>query len=184
MAASLNYDGKKIDAGTISLTTNTNNLINSKEFTLDSQQLVTYTITSQADQAPVISWLAIVSLEGAGHTHIYTYQDNKDGTHTAACIAGDDSITEEHTYKDNTCEKCGAKKPEEHTHTYTYQDNKDGTHTATCTAGDDSFTEEHSYKNNVCEKCDAKKPEHTHTHTYTYKDCKRSHLHRKTYLQK
>ncbi len=170
MAASLNYDGKKIDAGTISLTKNNNKLINSKEFTLDSQQLVTYTITSQADQAPVISWLAIVSLEGAGHTHIYTYQDNKDGTHTAACIAGDDSITEEHTYKDNTCEKCGAKKPEEHTHTYTYKDNKDGTHTVTCTAGDDSFTEEHSYKNNVCEKCDAKKPEHTHT--YTYKDNK------------
>ena len=158
MTASLTFDGKTIDAGTINLNKTSGDLINTKEFTLDSEQLVTYTITATGDQAPVISWLAVTAVEEE-HTHTYTYKDNGDGTHTATCTAGDHSFTEEHTYKNNICEKCGAKKPvETHTHTYTYKDNKNGTHTATCTAGDHSFTEKHTFKNKVCTLCGAKEP--------------------------
>lgn len=69
MTASLLFGGKTTDARTINLNKTSGDLTNTKEFTLDSEQLVTYTLTATEAQAPVISWLAVIALEGESHTH-------------------------------------------------------------------------------------------------------------------
>ena len=43
-------------------------------------------------------------------SHTYEYTDNRDGTHTKACTAGDDTAIESHTYQDGICTYCGAEK--------------------------------------------------------------------------
>ena len=47
-------------------------------------------------------------ISATGHT--YEYTDNRDGTHTKACTAGDDTAIESHTYQDGICTYCGAEK--------------------------------------------------------------------------
>ncbi|MBQ7661486.1 MAG: LamG domain-containing protein [Clostridia bacterium] len=41
------------------------------------------------------------------HTHTMEYTDNGDGTHTAACIAGDYEKVEPHTFENGVCTLCG-----------------------------------------------------------------------------
>ncbi|MBD5426803.1 MAG: leucine-rich repeat protein [Treponema sp.] len=43
--------------------------------------------------------------------HDCKYKDNADGTHTTTCTKCAYSTTEEHRYKDDTCENCGCPKP-------------------------------------------------------------------------
>lgn len=50
--------------------------------------------------------------------HTYEYTDNRDGTHTKVCTAGDNVATEPHTYQDGICIFCGAEELEGHTHKY------------------------------------------------------------------
>lgn len=111
MAANISFDGQEQDVGTISLSGSSGDIFHMAEFTLDRQQLVTYTLTAKEKQAPVISWLGIVKKEQkAEHTHEYTIaEDNGNGTHTLICKDGDSSQTEPHTWQANVCIKCGAK---------------------------------------------------------------------------
>ena len=162
MDASLTYQGKTQAAGSIQLTKDGGDILHTAAFTLDSEQLVTYTLTCTGSEAPVISWLAVIEAETPStHTHSYTYKaDNGDGTHTCICKDGDDSYTEAHTYQNGACTVCGAKatKPPVHTHTYAYKDNGNGTHTVSCTGCNVTRTEAHTYQNDVCTRCKAKKP--------------------------
>ncbi|MCD8020200.1 MAG: fibronectin type III domain-containing protein [Clostridiales bacterium] len=54
----------------------------------------------------------------AAKGHSYQYTDNKDGkTHTVTCKNCDYSATENHTYKNGKCTKCGAAEPAAETET-------------------------------------------------------------------
>ena len=83
----------------------------------------------------------VEAIPATGHT--YEYTDNGNGTHTKVCTAGDDTVTEPHTYQDGTCTYCGAEEPEGHTHKYgepefTWSDDYSScTATFTCAEGDD-----------------------------------------------
>lgn len=55
-------------------------------------------------------------MEIAATVHTYSYTDNRDGTHTKTCTAGDDTTVEPHIYQDGICTYCGAEKPEEPVH--------------------------------------------------------------------
>ncbi len=171
MNASISYGSNTVEAGTISLKSNGDTIINKKEFTLENEQLVTYTLTAATQkQAPVISWLAVVKTDdGEIHFHEYTnYTDNGDGTHTATCAADGDTITEDHSFENGSCTLCGAAQSS-HTHTYTYKDNGDGTHTAICSEDSShTKTEAHTFIDGICSFCKSEQP--AHTHTYTYKD--------------
>lgn len=80
-------------------------------------------------------------ITATGHT--YEYTDNRDGTHTKVCTAGDDTATEAHTYQESICTFCGAEESEGHTHKYgepkfTWSnDYSKCTATFTCADGDD-----------------------------------------------
>lgn len=80
-------------------------------------------------------------IPATGHT--YEYTDNGDGTHTKACTAGDDTVTEPHTYQDGRCSFCGAEEPAGHIHNYgepkfTWSDDYSScTAVFTCADGDD-----------------------------------------------
>lgn len=123
MLAVINFAGKNQSETSISLG-GKSDYINTASFTLDSEQLVTYTLTSQNGQAPVISWLAVIGDNAAAHEHEYTHiMDNGDGTHTMVCKDGDDTKKEAHSfdYKDNgngkhtaTCKVCGYSQVEDH----------------------------------------------------------------------
>ena len=167
MEASVNFAGKSQVAGTVSTTgVKDADFLHAASFTLDSEQLVTYTLTAQNDQAPAISWLAVIKDDAPAHEHQYTYvSDNGDGTHTMVCESGDDAKTEAHSlsYRDDgsgmhvaACEVCKYNQKEDHT--LTYKDQGDGTHAAACEACGHGKTEAHVYQNNVCTKCDAVKP--------------------------
>ncbi len=137
IAATINYAGKSQAAGTFTLSSG-KEYINTASFTLDSEQLVTYTLTAQNDQAPVISWLAVVKENTDAHKHDYAYvADNGDGTHVKICKDGDDLQIEAHSIA--------------------YKDNGNGKHTATCKVCSYSRTEDHTYSNNVCTQCKAVK---------------------------
>ena len=99
-------------------------------------------------------YTATVSFEGKEYSdtqeevipatgHTYEYTDNRDGTHTKICTAGDDTVIERHIYQDGICTSCGAKEPEEHEHVYgepefTWsEDNQTCTAIFTCQNGDD-----------------------------------------------
>ena len=71
-------------------------------------------------------------ISATGHT--YEYTDNGDGTHTRVCTAGDDMVTEPHTYQDGTCTYCGAEEPEKHVHEYGIPEFKWSEDYITCTA--------------------------------------------------
>ncbi len=160
MAASINFAGKPQAAGVINLG-GKSDYIHTASFKLDSEQLVTYTLTAQNAQAPVISWLAVVKADTAAHEHEYTYvMDNGDGTHVMMCKDGDDTRKEAHslTYKAGangkhtaTCSVCGYS--ETAGHVLTYKDNGNGKHTLSCKVCGYSKAEAHSYKNNICTKC-------------------------------
>lgn len=139
MAASLSFDSKTQTAGTINLNGSTNTLVNSTKFTLDSEQLVTYTLTAQDKQAPVISWLGVVKVEfRAAHVHEYVKAvDNGDGTHLKVCKDGDDVQNEAHSL--------------------VYKDSGNGKHAVTCKVCSYNKTEDHIYSNNVCTQCNAVK---------------------------
>lgn len=83
----------------------------------------------------------VEAIPATGHT--YEYTDSGNGTHTKVCTAGDDMVTEPHTYQDGTCTYCGAEEPEGHTHKYgepefTWSDDyRSCTATFTCADGDD-----------------------------------------------
>lgn len=111
MEAKIIFDGKEQDAGTISLSGSSGDIFHTAEFTLNSQQMVTYTLTAKEKQAPVISWLGIMKSEQkAEHVHDYTIaEDNGNGTHTLVCKDGDGSKTEPHNWQSNICTVCGAK---------------------------------------------------------------------------
>ncbi len=110
MTAKIIFDGKEQDAGTINLSGGSGDIFHTAEFTLDSQQMVTYTLTAKEKQAPVISWLGIMKREQkAEHMHSYTIaEDNGNGTHTLICKDGDSSKTEAHSWQSGVCTKCGA----------------------------------------------------------------------------
>lgn len=158
MAASINFAGKKQSETSISLGGNSD-YINTASFTLDSEQLVTYTMTSKNGQAPVISWLAVIGDNKAAHEHEYTHiMDNGDGTHTMVCKDGDDTKKEAHSFE--------------------YKDNGDGKHTATCKVCKYSETEDHTVKCKessngrhefYCENCNYSKMEN---HSLKYTDNK------------
>ncbi len=134
MKAELAFGNKSQDAGTISLGGNAD-YVNTASFTLDNEQLVTYTLTAQNAQAPLISWLAVMKVSNTAHQHTYIYiTDNGDGTHTKMCREGDSMVKEAHVLS--------------------YKDNGD-THTGVCICNY-SETEAHSYVNNVCVKCKSK----------------------------
>ena len=139
MAASISFGSKTQEAGKINLSGSTNALVNTATFTLDSEQLVTYTLTAQEKQAPVISWLGVVRMESrAAHVHEYVQAvDNGDGTHIKICKDGDDVQSEAHSIS--------------------YKDNGNGKHTAACALCSFSKTEDHTYSNNVCTQCKAVK---------------------------
>lgn len=135
MAATVAFGNKSQDAGTISLSGN-DDYVNTSTFTLDKEQLVTYTLTAQNAQAPVISWLAVVQAADERHDHNYIYiTDNGDGTHTKMCKDGDNIVKESHvlSYRDNINET---------------------THTGVCICNY-SEVEAHDFVNNVCAKCRA-----------------------------
>ena len=71
-------------------------------------------------------------ISATGHT--YEYTDNGDGTHTKVCTAGDDMVTEPHTYQDGICTYCEAEEPEEHIHEYGTPEFKWSEDYTTCTA--------------------------------------------------
>lgn len=60
MKATLTIGDETIDAGEIKLSGSNNDLVNLTTFTLTEETLVAYTVTSTGNQAPVISWLAVV----------------------------------------------------------------------------------------------------------------------------
>ena len=135
MTAEIAFGNKPQDAGTISLGGNAD-YVNTSAFTLNKEQPVTYTLTSQNAQAPLISWLAVIKVSDAAHQHNYIYiTDNGDGTHTKMCREGDSTMKENHvlSYKDNGT-----------------------THTGVCICKY-SETETHAYVKNVCVKCKSKK---------------------------
>ncbi len=137
IAATINYAGKSQAAGTFTLSSG-KEYINTASFTLDSEQPVTYTLTAQNDQAPVISWLAVVKENTDTHKHDYTYiTDNGDGTHMKVCKDGDDVQNEAHSLD--------------------YKDSGNGKHAVTCKVCSYSTVEDHAYSNNVCTKCKAVK---------------------------
>lgn len=137
IAATINYAGKSQAAGTFTLSSG-KEYINTASFTLDSEQLVTYTLTAQNDQAPVISWLAVVKENADAHKHDYAYvADNGDGTHVKICKDGDDLQNEAHSVE--------------------YKDNGNGKHVVACIVCSYSKTEDHIYSNNVCTQCKAVK---------------------------
>ena len=156
MTASISYGADTtIDAGSFTPGKGSD-VINTKDFTLDDEQLVTYTLTAANDQAPAISWLAVVdTAASAGEIHSYVYKDNEDGrTHSHYCfLCGKEKATENHTYKNDVCTACGAV----HKHSYTYKDNGNGTHTGVCKEDNHSITQSHTFTNGVC-VCGAKKP--------------------------
>lgn len=65
MTAELSVNGQTISAGTLALSGSSGDLVNTVSFTLDSDQTITYTVTSTGDQAPVISWLAVTKQDSA-----------------------------------------------------------------------------------------------------------------------
>ncbi|MBO5303026.1 MAG: fibronectin type III domain-containing protein [Lachnospiraceae bacterium] len=140
-------------------------------FTLTEEQLVTYTLTAQGDDAPVISWLAVTAHE---HSYAHSYSDNGDGTHVAVCFCGEEStVKESHVFEEGFCTLCGVY----HDHTYTYVANADGTHTGSCAYCDRTITGTHAYVNGACTTCGAAEPkapttggEVPHTHAYTSTD--------------
>lgn len=142
MDASISFGGKSQAVGNITTSgVENSDYVNTASFTLNSQQLVTYTLTAKTDKAPVISWLIVIKTSDTAHMHDYTYvTDNGDGTHFKMCKDGDSTVKEDHVLS--------------------YKDNNNGKHTGTCICGY-SKTEEHSYTNNVCTQCDAKKAETT-----------------------
>lgn len=137
MAATVNFSGKSQAAGAFSLGGNSD-YVNHTVFTLDKEQLVTYTLTAQNAQAPVISWLAVVKENTDAHKHDYTYvSDNGDGTHLKVCKDGDDVQNEAHSL--------------------VYKDSGNGKHAVTCKVCSYNKTEDHIYSNNVCTQCKAVK---------------------------
>ncbi|MCI8489168.1 MAG: hypothetical protein HFJ04_02770 [Lachnospiraceae bacterium] len=91
MKAELSFGGKTINAGTISLNGSSGDLINKKVFTLESEQLVTYTLTATGTQAPVISWLAVVKAsdeELKPNTYTVTFK-NDDNIETVTVTEGE-----------------------------------------------------------------------------------------------
>lgn len=110
MAASVSFGTETVDAGSMDFSGSTD-VINRVIFTLEKEELVTYTLTALGDDAPVISWLAVAETpEKEQHVHSYHYTDNGDGTHTAVCKDNDDSHTEAHNYVNGICALCGAVK--------------------------------------------------------------------------
>ncbi len=160
MAASINFAGKSQDAGVINLG-GKSDYMHSASFKLDSEQLVTYTLTAKNAQAPVISWLAVFKADAAAHEHVYSHiADNGDGMHIMVCKDGDDVRKEAHTlkYKDSgsgkhtgTCNACGYS--ETGSHSIIYKDNGNGKHSGSCKVCGFSKTEAHVYKNNICTQC-------------------------------
>lgn len=175
MTASINVSGQTTDAGTITIGSQGATAVNTAEFTLTSEQLVTYTLTATGNNAPVISYLVVSeitdddpTINPPAHEHNYTiYSDNGNGTHSAICEAGDDIKTETHEagYTDNgngthssKCTQCNVTE----SHNCNYTDNNNGKHTATCRKCDFTIEEEHAplYTNKgdgthsiVCELC-------------------------------
>ena len=70
----------------------------------------TYT-TSAAFEGNTYTDTREKEIPATGHT--YSYTDNGDGTHTKACTAGDDTVSEPHTYQDGICTYCGAEEPKQ-----------------------------------------------------------------------
>lgn len=137
IAATINFAGKSQAAGTFNLGGNSD-YVNRAAFTLDSEQLVTYTLTAQNKEAPVISWLAVVKENADSHKHDYAHvTDNGDGTHMKICKDGDDVQNEAHSLD--------------------YKDSGNGKHAVTCKVCSYSTVEDHAYSNNVCTKCKAVK---------------------------
>ncbi len=183
MDITISYNGKTIEAGTVGLKGSDKSVvdvINEAEFTLESEQLVTYTATATGSEAPVISWLAV------SHAHtLGEYTDNANGTHSAECTSCGAVVTEEHEhdYKANEdgthtgiCEDCG-NKTETSEHELVYKSSGKSGHKVTCSVCDYSATEEHTpvYTDNengkhkiTCEHCTYSK---TEAHTFEeYKD--------------
>lgn len=91
----------------------------------DDEQTIDCTVTSEVTDSTCTKdgetvYTATVEFDGQNYTdaktvpgdpatgHSYEYTDNGDGTHTATCVNGDDSFTEDHVFKDSVC-ICGAK---------------------------------------------------------------------------
>ena len=64
MAATLTVGDQVTNAGNISINSGNVNATNVFRFTLEAEETVRYTVTSTGDQAPVISWLAVVKASG------------------------------------------------------------------------------------------------------------------------
>lgn len=184
IAATINFGGNNQEAGSFSLSKGTD-YINTTSFTLDSAQLVTYTLTSKNAQAPVISWLAVIKVNEVTHEHNYTHiMDNGDGTHTMVCGDGDDTKKVAHTlsYRDNgdgkhtaTCEVCNYSGTEDHS--LSCADSGNGKHTSSCANCSYSKAEDHklSYTDNKNGKhtaaCDVCGYNSTEDHSYQNNTC-------------
>jgi len=105
MKATVSFGDTEVDGGTIGLTGSSGDIYHATDFKLTEETLVTYTLTAQVNDAPVISFLSVV------HAHDYKYTDNGDGTHTGVCTENDGTVTEAHNYENGACVECGAKDP-------------------------------------------------------------------------
>ena len=182
-------EGEAAETGNVSISVGSD-AVNQIVFTLESEQLVTYTMAATGDNAPAISWLAVVGYEPKEHTHEYIYmtKTNEDGTvdavnHVKVCKDGDmDGMDEAHTltYTDSNngkyhyvrCEECGYAVR----HESVYVDNNDGKHSLGCTICEYSKeAEDHTYvykdkgdgkHSKICRNCGHEETDEAHELTY------------------